>query len=153
MGFFCALVALALCLIVVAIASLTCLSNAGHGSFDSVCYSLAGGILILLMFWNLAKLFNNVVSDEGPFSEKQADCLCAIAVVALTYFILDVLFSFGFVLEPAPEIGFGMVANDGVAEPTINLNIGMLAFSAIMYSLSAIFRYAALLQQLSDETV
>lgn len=55
--------------------------------------------------------------------------------------------------SPMPEIGFGMVANDGIAEPTINLNIGMLAFSAIMYSLSAIFRYAALLQQLSDETV
>lgn len=47
----------------------------------------------------------------------------------------------------------GMVVNDGIAEPTLNLNIGMLAFSAIMYSLSAIFRYAALLQQLSDETV
>lgn len=46
-----------------------------------------------------------------------------------------------------------MVINDGNSEPTTNLNIGMLVFSAIMYSLSAIFRYAALLQQLSDETV
>ena len=67
--------------------------------------------------------------------------------------ILDFLISIGFIFEPAPEIGFGMVANNGVAEPTLNINIGMLAFSAIMYSLSAIFRYAALLQQLSDETV
>ena len=33
------------------------------------------------------------------------------------------------------------------------INVGVLVFSAIMYSLSAIFRYAALLQQLSDETV
>lgn len=52
-----------------------------------------------------------------------------------------------------PEYGYSMVINDGNSEPTINLNIGMLVFSAIMYSLSAIFRYAALLQQLSDETV
>ena len=76
-----------------------------------------------------------------------------IAVIALAVVILDFLISIGFIFEPAPEIGFGMVANNGVAEPTLNINIGMLAFSAIMYSLSAIFRYAALLQQLSDETV
>ena len=61
--------------------------------------------------------------------------------------------SFGFVYEVKLELGFGMVANNGIAEPTLNLNVGMLAFSAIMYSLSAIFRYAASLQQLSDETV
>lgn len=77
----------------------------------------------------------------------------SIAIIALAIVILDFLISVGFIFEPAPEIGFGMVANDGIAEPTINLNIGMLVFSAIMYSLSAIFRYAALLQQLSDETV
>ena len=79
--------------------------------------------------------------------------LQSIAIIALAIVILDFLISVGFIFEPAPEIGFGMVANDGIAEPTINLNIGMLVFSAIMYSLSAIFRYAALLQQLSDETV
>lgn len=43
--------------------------------------------------------------------------------------------------------------NYGGNDAAININIGMLVFSAIMYSLSAIFRYAALLQQLSDETV
>ena len=67
--------------------------------------------------------------------------------------VLDLIVSFGFIYEPFPGVGFGMVVNDGVDVPTVNINFGMLAFSAIMYSLSAIFRYAALLQQLSDETV
>lgn len=68
-------------------------------------------------------------------------------------FILDLSYSAGVVLEVIPQAGCNIIVNDGIEKPTINLNIGMLVFSAIMYSLSAIFRYAALLQQLSDETV
>lgn len=123
------------------------------GDIVTALYMGVGGGFAVAMLWNLSKLFDNVVSGNSPFSEDQADRLRAIAVIALSYFILDTMFSFAFIANPFPEIGFGMVANDGIAEPTINLNFGMLAFSAIMYSLSAIFRYAALLQQLSDETV
>lgn len=151
--FFGASIALILYLVVLMAVALQAYSGSGQGVINSMIYSLTGGILLFLIAWNFTRLFNEVVVSDIPFSEKQADCLRSIAVIALSYFVLDALFSFGFVLEPAPEIGFGMVANDGIAEPTINLNIGMLAFSAIMYSLSAIFRYAALLQQLSDETV
>lgn len=120
---------------------------------DSVLYAVVFGAFVVLISWNLTKLFDGVGRGDEPFSEAQADRLQSIAIIALAIVILDFLISVGFIFEPAPEIGFGMVANDGIAEPTINLNVGMLAFSAIMYSLSAIFRYAALLQQLSDETV
>lgn len=76
-----------------------------------------------------------------------------ISLVALVFVIVELLFTAGLSYDLIPEYGYSMVINDGNSEPTINLNIGMLVFSAIMYSLSAIFRYAALLQQLSDETV
>lgn len=127
--------------------------KSGQEMAGPVLYSVAYGAFVVLILWNLAKLFNEVDKGEPPFSESQADRLQSIAIIALAIVVLDFLISIGFIFEPAPEIGFGMVANDGIAEPTINLNIGMLVFSAIMYSLSAIFRYAALLQQLSDETV
>lgn len=134
--------------------------KSGQEMAGAVLYSVAYGAFVVLVLWNLTRLFNEVDKGEPPFSEAQADRLqsiaiiaLAIAIIALAIVILDFLISVGFIFEPAPEIGFGMVANDGIAEPTINLNIGMLVFSAIMYSLSAIFRYAALLQQLSDETV
>lgn len=124
-----------------------------YGDMTAALYMAVGGGFAVAILWNLSKLFDNVVNGTSPFSEDQADRLGAIAVMALSYFALDAMCSFAFIANPFPEIGFGMVTNDGIAEPTLNLNVGMLAFSAIMYSLSAIFRYAALLQQLSDETV
>ena len=124
-----------------------------QGVTSELIYVGTGGLFIVLILWNLMRLFDEVNRGNPPFSERQADILRSIAIIAFSYVLLDVLLSFGFMYKPIPELGFGMVANDGVSEPTRNLNIGMLAFSAIMYSLSAIFRYAALLQQLSDETV
>lgn len=119
----------------------------------SVVYTTVGGGSAILILWNFSLLFEAVVKGDPPLSEIQADRLKAIAIIAAAYVILDLLFSVRFIYEPNPDLGFGMILNNGIAEPTINLNVGMLAFSAIMYSLSAIFRYAALLQQLSDETV
>lgn len=135
------------------IATVGSIEGVSRGAGTEIVYTVASGFFTLLILWNLTRLFDEVVKSDEPFSEFQADRLRSIAVVALAYVVLDFLVSFGFMYSPMPEIGFGMVANDGIAEPTINLNIGMLAFSAIMYSLSAIFRYAVLLQQLSDETV
>ena len=125
----------------------------GQDAASLLLYAIVYGVLVILILWNLSQLFAEVDKGEPPFSELQADRLQAIAIVSLTIVGLDVLLSFGFMFQPIPELGFGMVVNDGITEPTLNLNVGMLAFSAIMYSLSAIFRYAALLQQLSDETV
>ena len=67
--------------------------------------------------------------------------------------VIELAFSAGIAYQVLPQFGLQVFINDGIADSTIDLNVGMLAFSAIMYSLSAIFRYAALLQQLSDETV
>lgn len=127
--------------------------KSGQNMSNQVIYAVVFGALIVFVLWNLTKMFEEVDLGEQPFSEAQADRMQSIAIVAIAIAILDFLISVGFVFEPSPEIGFGMVANDGISEPTININFGMLAFSAIMYSLSAIFRYAALLQQLSDDTV
>ncbi len=115
----------------------------GQDAASLLLYAIVYGVFVILILWNLFQLFAEVDKGDPPFSELQADRLQTIAIVSLAIVGLDVLLSFG----------FGMVVNDGIAEPTLNLNVGMLAFSAIMYSLSAIFRYAALLQQLSDETV
>lgn len=127
--------------------------NSGANMAGSVLYAVVFGALCIMILWNLTQLFGEVDKGEKQFSEQQAERLQTIAVIALAIVVLDALMSFGFMFQPIPELGFGMVVNDGIAEPTLNLNVGMLAFSAIMYSLSAIFRYAALLQQLSDETV
>lgn len=126
-----------------------------HGplSFVSLAYLLCYGSLVLAVFMVMLQAFSDVFRGGKPFSLPQADRLSFIALVALVFVVVELLFTAGLSYDLIPEYGYSMVINDGNSEPTINLNIGMLVFSAIMYSLSAIFRYAALLQQLSDETV
>lgn len=127
--------------------------NATPYTLMGACYAFVYGGLGVLLLWKLVQVLKEVADDGAPFSVEQADRLKTVAGIALALVVLELAFTVGFNYEIAPEVGYGFVANGGVDAPTINLNIGMLVFSAIMYSLSAIFRYAALLQQLSDETV
>ena len=100
-----------------------------------------------------AEAYLQGVNSETPFTEKQADRLRFIAFLALMFALLEFAFTLGVTFEVVPRIGYDVIVNRGSTEPVISINVGVLVFSAIMYSLSAIFRYAALLQQLSDETV
>ncbi len=115
--------------------------------------SLSYGAFGSLMLWELSQLFGEVDAELFPFSEAQVFHLRRVALYALLLVLIELVFSAGFSLGVVPEFGYSIIYNNGNTEPTINLNIGMLVFSAIMYSLSVIFRYAALLQQLSDDTV
>lgn len=116
-------------------------------------YVFAYGGLVVLVLYKLLQVFTEVVQGDDPLSEKQADRFGVIAFSSLMVVLLELVFTAGFSYVAVPEWGYEIIVHDGFDGPTINLNIGMLVFSAIMYSLSAIFRYAALLQQLSDETV
>ena len=98
-------------------------------------------------------LFGDVIAQGTPLSVKQADRLRLIAFLALALFFVDFAFDIVAVYQVSGPLGATFDINGGESANTINLNAGMLVFSGIMYSLSAIFRYAALLQQLSDDTV
>lgn len=111
------------------------------------------GLIICFFLLELIKVFSDVVRGERPFSIEQARRIFVLGVMLALLFILDLSYSAGVVFEVIPQAGYDIIVNDGFNEPSININIGMLVFSAIMFSLSAIFRYAALLQRLSDETV
>lgn len=116
-------------------------------------YAFLEGLIICFFLYKLIQIFTDVVKGNESLSVEQAHRLRFLAVMLFLLFILDLSYSAGVVLEVIPQAGYNIIVNDGIEKPTINLNVGMLVFSAIMYSLSAIFRYAALLQQLSDETV
>lgn len=118
-----------------------------------VAYIVLYGVLVLGVLAMLKLIFKDAVNSETPFTEKQADRLRFIAFLALMFALLEFAFTLGVTFEVVPRIGYDVIVNRGSTEPVISINVGVLVFSAIMYSLSAIFRYAALLQQLSDETV
>ena len=120
-------------------------------------YVLVYGAMMLAAFWLFLKFFGDVVKRQMVFSSKQADRMRLIAFMLPGMVLVESLF--GLVdgvatqLASSSKVNYGIMVDNEMSVPTININIGMLVFSAIMYSLSAIFRYAALLQQLSDETV
>ena len=124
------------------------LGAAGFDGMSLVAYIVLYGVLVLGVLAMLKLIFKDAVNSETPFTEKQADRLRFIAFLALMFALLEFAFTLG-----VPRIGYDVIVNRGSTEPVISINVGVLVFSAIMYSLSAIFRYAALLQQLSDETV
>ena len=118
-----------------------------------VVYLLFYGVAVLLVASALIRMFSDVVKGDAPFTEKQASRLRLIAVIALLAVVAELAFTASVSYNLIPEVGYSIGINDAYPTDSINLNVGMLAFSAIMYSLSALFRYAALLQQLSDDTV
>lgn len=109
--------------------------------------------IVVLLLATMVKMFTGTTRDHTPFSEKQADRLRNIAMLALMLVALECVYTASMSYSIIPEMGYSIGINDAYPADSINLNVGMLAFSAIMYSLSALFRYAALLQQLSDDTV
>lgn len=133
--------------------SIISLAHGAAGSVSTVAYLILYGVLVLGVLGTLKLIFRDIVKNRSPFSEQQADRLRFIAFLALMFVILEFAFTWGITYEVVPNAGYSVLINYGGTEPSTNINLGVLIFSAIMYSLSAIFRYAALLQQLSDETV
>ncbi|WP_270356496.1 hypothetical protein [Adlercreutzia equolifaciens] len=129
------------------------LSAGKYGDLWFVTYSVVHGLLVFGILLSIIFLLSTVANGKPPLSIKQADRLKQIAGLAFALVVIELAFSAGIAYQVIPQLGLQVFINDGIAASTIDLNVGMLAFSAIMYSLSAIFRYAALLQQLSDETV
>lgn len=116
-------------------------------------YVAMHGALILWFLLIMVNMFAEVGRSMPPFSERQANRLRLISILAVIFVILELVFTASMSYNIIPEVGYSIGINDAYPADSINLNVGMLAFSAIMYSLSALFRYAALLQQLSDDTV
>ncbi|MCI9495362.1 MAG: hypothetical protein HFJ67_06930 [Adlercreutzia mucosicola] len=121
--------------------------------FGALVYVAVRGAVIILCLVAMVMVFTDVVRGKAPFSTRQANRIRLIALLALLLVLLELAFTASVSYNLIPEVGYSIGINDAYPTDSINLNVGMLAFSAIMYSLSALFRYAALLQQLSDDTV
>ena len=78
--------------------------KSGQEMAGAVLYSVAYGAFVVLVLWNLTRLFNEVDKGEPPFSEAQADRLQSIAIIALAIVILDFLISVGFIFEQRPRL-------------------------------------------------
>lgn len=150
---------LAVCVVLAVIYAIIWIGTTALASLDSsasmgsAVYAFLYGALFLAILLMLISVFKAVVKEGVLFSLVQANRLRWIAVFALGIVAVDLLFDVAAAYQSPVITGTALDINGGESANTVNLNVSMLVFSGIMYSLSAIFRYAALLQQLSDDTV
>lgn len=101
----------------------------------------------------IINLFRDVGSGNSPFSDSQSKRFKVIGWLLLASFVLAVFTS----IAPLPhaEIGsltFGIL-DLGNSSSGINFDLSYLLWAIVSFSFSQVFKYGALLQQLSDETV
>lgn len=111
-------------------------------------------MIACLVLYALARSFENIAEGDSPFTLAQSKRLFAIGCLMLAGVVAEAL-AFG---SPAPfmavpgVVDFGYTIDQG--QPgTVYLNAAYLAGALISFCLSFVFKYGALLQQLSDDTV
>ena len=116
----------------------------------SIASSLTTGMVISLSFFNGGFLFRDISRGESPFTAKQVKRLDVVAFLILGYAVFD-----GFLAICLAQIPFVQSSTVGVdsGNSPVNVNIGLFAFSALLFAFSSIFKYGILLQEESDDTV
>lgn len=99
-------------------------------------------------------VFRDVACGETPFTLVQAKRFKTASIILLVYVVLEALLSPGcMALMQMNGIDVGYVFVNYASFPSISINIGALLVAAAFFSLSLIFEYGVLLQELSDETL
>lgn len=142
-----AAVCIALC--VVALGSGDWFSNGGAIALVPLVLSLIIGGMIIYV---LSKMLKDVSEQRSPFSLTQARRISFVGILLLVDVVLETLISAGAPLFiSSNEVTAGFVSN--YTAPGLYINGPFLIATIICFCLSYIFRYGALLQWFTDETV
>lgn len=115
---------------------------------------LLGIGFIMAILLKGSDVFKDVALGESPFTLVQARRFKAVSLIVLVYVLLEALLSPGcMALLQMSGIDVGYVFVDYASSPSISINIGALLVAAVFFSLSLVFEYGLLLQELSDETL
>lgn len=111
-----------------------------------------GGILLVVPLKTGALILKDISKGTSPFTVVQANRVRMVAIVFLIYSIFDFLWS----PDAVARFIFGHVSISSWSDGnpfTLHLNMGLITAAALFYSISVVFRYGVLLQNLSDETI
>lgn len=124
-----------------------------HEGVKGVLYVLFYGLVIEALLYDAFQSFSDIVSGESPFTTKQVFRFRFASLLLLFLAVIDAALSTGFIYySNVMGISFGAMGNDGVGGSQISINAMALFFAAMLYGVSVLFRYGALLQRLTDET-
>lgn len=100
------------------------------------------------------RIFDDLVRNDAVFTAGQVKRLRAIALVFVLLFVIELAIpSNGLIMA------YGGVGDVGIVDDALSyagapkINLSSLLFAAVFYCAAAIFEYASLLQQASDETI
>lgn len=100
------------------------------------------------------RIFADLVQNDAVFSRTQIKRLKRIALIFVLLFAIELVLPASDLLFTNGAVGsFGLVEIDNALSSMPRLNLSSLLFAAVFYCASAIFEYASLLQQASDETI
>ncbi|NBJ67261.1 hypothetical protein D5273_09100 [Enterorhabdus caecimuris] len=116
---------------------------------SSVLHVVAGSIFYLTFVFVLTK----AIQGSSPFSIKYSNWMTIAGILLLLDAIFNSItpgsFSYELIQGPLP---YGIFF-EGVEPGTIDVDTSTLILAVVVFALSAIFRYGALLQNLSDDLV
>lgn len=100
------------------------------------------------------RFFSELVRDDAVFTSSQIKRLRRIALVFVVLFVLELVSpSSSMVMADGGAGQIGLVGDAASFPSAPRINLSSLLFAAVFYCAAAIFEYASLLQQASDETI
>jgi len=115
--------------------------------------TLMAAVTPAVVFYTIFRLFDDISKGSSPFTLAQAHRMQVIGVLLLLGVVLGSVLP----LMPVPysEIGdlsAGMFSTSS-SSAGVKIELTSVLWAIVCFSFSYVFRYGALLQQLSDETV
>lgn len=129
--------------------------GSGSNSFEIALRLIPDALSIVipsLVFIVLVRIFGDIFIGNSPFTVEQSKRLRLIGFLMLADIVFIALSS----ATPFPETHIGTLTL-GIVPPEkpegITIDVSSLLWAILCFCFSCVFRYGALLQQLSDETV
>ncbi len=114
-----------------------------------IAFPMVFNALVLLI---LANVFRSISKGLPLFSIGQSNKIAVVGIIFLLSFFSDLLLSAALIADPQMHlVSFGILPFQ--EQESIKVNVSTLVGALVCFCLSFAFRYATLLQELSDDTV
>lgn len=122
----------------------------------SVAYHVLTAAVFCLTLFVAIKVFDDIARGTSPFTEKQASRIRLIGILLAVGVVLDIP---SLAIDPLMvqssqvRLGIGPAQNSQAGNPELRINMPLVYGAALSFFLSYVFKYGALLQRLTDDTV
>ncbi|MRX83540.1 hypothetical protein [Eggerthella guodeyinii] len=122
----------------------------------SIAYHVLTAAVSCLILFVAIKVFDDIARGTSPFTEKQASRIRLIGILLVAGVVLDIP---SLVIDPLMvqssqvHLGIGPAQDSPTGNPELRVNMPLVYGAALSFFLSYVFKYGALLQRLSDDTV